>query len=82
MPFRDAYTVTGALVYHCTQSGKTLEELTLDELKEISPLFGEDVYEALNMLNCAFQRKSFGGPAKEETTRQIEYIKAFIAARS
>ena len=81
MPFRDAYTVTGSLVYHCTQSGKTLEELTLDELKEISPLFGEDVYEALNMLNCAFQRKSFGGPAKEETTRQIEYIKAFMAAR-
>ncbi|MBR4077024.1 MAG: argininosuccinate lyase [Oscillospiraceae bacterium] len=82
MPFRDAYTVTGALVYHCTRSGKTLEELTLDELKEVSPLFGEDVYEALNMLNCAFLRKSFGGPAKEETTRQIEYIKAFIAARA
>ena len=82
MPFRDAYTVTGALVYHCTTNGKTLEQLTLDELKEISPLFAEDVYEALNMLNCAFQRKSFGGPAKEETTRQIEYIKAFIAARS
>ena len=81
MPFRDAYTVTGALVYHCTTTGKTLEQLTLDELKEISPLFAEDVYEALNMLNCAFQRKSFGGPAKEETTRQIEYIKAFIAAR-
>ena len=81
MPFRDAYTVTGALVYHCTTNGKTLEQLTLAELKEISPLFAEDVYEALNMLNCAFQRKSFGGPAKEETTRQIEYIKAFIAAR-
>ena len=82
MPFRDAYTVTGALVYHCTTNGKTLEQLTLEELQQISPLFGADVYEALNMLNCAFQRKSFGGPAKEETTRQIEYIKAFIAARS
>jgi len=82
MPFRDAYTVTGALVYHCTQSGKTLEELTLAELQEISPLFGADVYEALNMLNCVFRRESFGGPAKEETTRQIEYIKAFIAERT
>ena len=82
MPFRDAYTVTGALVYHCTQNGKTLEELTLEELQEISPLFGADVFEALNMLNCAFQRKSFGGPAKEETSRQIAYIKEFIAARS
>ncbi len=81
MPFRDAYTVTGNLVYHCTQSGKTLEDLTLAELQEISPLFAEDVFDALNMLNCAFNRNSYGGPAKAETTRQIEYIKAFIAAR-
>ncbi len=81
MPFRDAYTVTGNLVYHCTQTGKTLEQLTLAELQEISPLFAEDVFEALNMLNCAFNRSSYGGPAKAETTRQIEYVKAFIEMR-
>ena len=80
MPFRDAYTTVGDLVYHCTENGKTLEDLTLEELKGISPLFEEDVFAALNMENCAAQRASFGGPAKAETTRQINYIRDFIAA--
>jgi len=82
MPFRDAYTTVGNLVYHCTESGRTLEELSLEELKTISPLFEEDVFAALNMENCAGQRRSFGGPAKEETSRQIAYIKQFVARRT
>ena len=39
MPFRDAYTVTGHLVAYCGQQGKTLEQLTLDELRSFSGLF-------------------------------------------
>ena len=81
MPFRDAYTVTGHLVAACTQQGKTLEELTLDELKDVSDLFDEDVYEAINLENCMALRKSYGGPAVAETTRQIEAIEDFVAAR-
>ena len=81
MPFRDAYTVTGHLVAACTQQGKTLEELTLDELKDVSQLFDEDVYEAINLENCMALRKSYGGPAVAETTRQIEAIEDFVAAR-
>ena len=80
MPFRDAYTTVGNLVYHCTEQGKTLEDMTLEEFKTISPLFEEDVFAALNMENCAGQRKSFGGPAVSETTRQIQYIETFIGA--
>ena len=80
MPFRDAYTTVGNLVYHCTEQGKTLEDMTLEEFKTISPLFEEDVFAALNMENCAGQRKSFGGPAVSETTRQIRYIETFIGA--
>lgn len=81
MPFRDAYTTVGELVYHCTETGKTLEELTLEELKGISPLFEEDIFSALNMENCAGTRNSYGGPAKTETTRQIEAVRQFIAQR-
>ena len=80
MPFRDAYTTVGNLVYHCTEQGKTLEDMTLEEFKTISPLFEEDVFAALNMENCAGQRKSFGGPAVSETTRQLQYIETFIGA--
>ena len=68
----------GNLVYYCTEKGKLLEELTLEELRGISPLFEEDVYEALSLETCMGQRKSYGGPAVEETTRQINELKFFI----
>ena len=82
MPFRDAYTVTGHLVAQCTAQGKTLEELTLEELKAVSGLFEADVYDALNLENCMALRASYGGPAVSETTRQIEEIEAFVKERS
>mgnify|MGYP005788444355 FL=1 len=82
MPFRDAYTVTGHLVAQCTAQGKTLEELTLEELKAVSDLFEADVYDALNLENCMALRSSWGGPAVSETTRQIGEIEQFIQERS
>ena len=80
MPFRDAYTTVGNLVYYCGQQGKLLEELSLAELQKISPLFDEDVYEALRLETCMGQRSSYGGPAVEETTRQMQELRTFIAA--
>ena len=82
MPFRDAYTAVGRLVAACGEKGKTLEELTLEELQEVSPLFGEDVYTALSLEACMGQRSSYGGPAVAETTRQIEAIEKFVKDRS
>ena len=81
MPFRDAYTVTGRLVADCAAKGKTLEELTLAELRAVSDLFGEDVFEALKLENCMALRGSFGGPAVLETARQIEEMERFADAR-
>ena len=81
MPFRDAYAVTGKLVADCTRTGKTLEELSLPELQAASGLFQEDVYEALKLENCMALRRSYGGPAVQETTRQIQEIEDFIAER-
>ena len=81
MPFRDAYTVTGKLVAACTEAGKTLEELSLAELRAASELFQEDVYDALKLENCMALRNSYGGPAIRETTRQIQEIEDFVAAR-
>ena len=78
MPFRDAYTVTGHLVAQCPARGKTLEELTLEELKAVSELFEADVYDALNLENCMALRSSYGGPAVAETARQIGEIEQFI----
>ena len=82
MPFRDAYTMVGRLVAKCAESGKTLEELTLEELRAVSGLFEEDVYEALKLENCMALRTSYGASAVTETTRQIEAIELFVSEHS
>ena len=78
VPFRDAYTVTGKLVAYCTEKGKILEELTLEEFREFSPVFSQDVYKAIDLDNCVETRMSYGGPSVGETQRQIEQILSFI----
>ena len=82
MPFRDAYTTVGRLVSVCAAEGKTLEELSLEQLRAVSGLFDEDVYEALRLENCVSLRSSLGGPAVSETTRQLEETETFIRERA
>ena len=79
VPFRDAYKAVGQLVYACTTAGKTLEQLTLDEFRDIHPEFDEGIYEAIDLHTCVAQRLSHGGPSVPETTRQIQELTAFVA---
>ncbi len=81
MPFRDAYTIVGKLVAYCIENGKTLETLSLDEYRGISPTFEEDVFEALDLTTCVNGRNVPGGPAENEVKRQIAALRAFVAER-
>ena len=71
VPFRDAYNVTGKLVRLCMEKGLTLETLGMDEYKKAHEVFDEDVYEAIDMLNCVSRRTVDGGPAPESVKKQI-----------
>ena len=53
--------------------------LTLRDFRAISDLFDSDVYEALELKHCVHERKVYGGPSKDDVTRQIQYIKDFVA---
>ena len=79
MPFRGAYMIVGRLVNMCIRSGENLETLTLRDFRAISDLFDSDVYEALELKHCVHERKVYGGPSKDDVTRQIQYIKDFVA---
>lgn len=78
MPFRDAYKATGTLVHYCIANGKTLDALTLEEYKEVCDLFEDDIYHAIDLLTCVNERRSLGGPAPDETARQIAVMRAFV----
>ena len=81
LPFREAYMVVGKLVHTCIEKGEKLDTLSLEEFREVSDCFQEDIYQALYMNNCVNGRKAIGGPAKVEVERQIAAIEAFVNER-
>lgn len=75
VPFRDAYKISGKLVAECIRKGKTLGELTIEEFKNHSELFEEDIYDELDVKKCAEKRTSYGGGSTASVLVQIEEIK-------
>jgi argininosuccinate lyase len=63
--FRDAYKCTGSLVALCIQKGLTLEKLPLAEYQKASPVFEQDIYDAISLETCVRGRTSEGGPSPE-----------------
>ncbi len=78
MPFRDAYKITGTLVAQCIADNLTLETLPLSAYQALSPLFTEDVYEAIQLETCVEQRFSLGGPSIHAVERQIIQAKSAL----
>lgn len=75
IPFRDAYKATGELVALCIDKDTTLEDLPLEDYKNICTEFDEGVYDAINLDNCVNNRTSLGGPAPENVLKQVERVK-------
>mgnify|MGYP002533117778 FL=1 len=78
IPFRDAYRVIGGIVRYCEEQNKTLETLSLEEYRQHSDLFEQDIYESVNLENCVKGRRAIGGPAPEAVERQIQTLKEFL----
>lgn len=78
MPFRDAYKLTGALVAECIARGETLESLPLCDYRQKSPLFEEDLYQAISLESCVNGRISAGGPAASSVQAQLCELRAAL----
>ncbi len=76
LPFRDCHEVIGRIVLYCIENGKAIEDMSLAELKEFSPLFDEDVYENIDIKTCIKAKKSFGSTSYESVEQQIAAIDA------
>ena len=78
MPFRAAYKLTGALVAECIRTGQVLETVPLERYRELSDLFEQDVYEAIDLKTCVEKRISEGGTGKASVQAQIQYIRSIM----
>ncbi len=79
VPFRDAHGIVGQIVLYCIEKGISIDEMSLDELRAVSPVFEEDVYEAISMETCVNKRLTVGAPSKEAMERVIVVLEKELA---
>ena len=79
MPFRSAYKISGQLVAKCIAEGCVLETLPLETYRQYSDLFGEDLYQDIDLLTCVQKRISEGGTSVQSVEAQIAYVKEQLA---
>lgn len=78
LPFRESHEILGKLVLYCINNNKSLDELTLPEYKKMSPVFEEDIYQAISLEACVEERSLTGGPAKSSVLKNIADTKEFV----
>ena len=78
IPFREAYKITGNIVAYCIEKGKTLETLSLEEYKQNSNKFEEDIYKEIDLINCVNKRNLIGGPSPNQVKKHIEEIRDIL----
>ncbi len=75
LPFRSAYKLSGQIVAKCIAEGLVLETLPLEDYQSFSPLFGQDLYEHIDLITCVEKRISEGGTSLASVESQIAYVR-------
>lgn len=78
VPFRDAHGIIGRLVLTCIDKSISLDNLSLEDYKAISPIFEEDIYEAISLTACVNKRNTIGAPGKEAIEKVLKLSKKYL----
>ena len=81
VPFREAHAIVGAAVQHCIEKGCVLADLSVEDFKAISPIFEDDILEAITIEACVAGRSNYSGTAPANVMRQIENGKKAVRAK-
>ena len=78
VPFRDAHGIVGQIVLYCLDKGIAIDDMKLEELKAISPVFDEDIYDAISMETCVNTRCTIGAPSKTAMEAVIKINEEYL----
>lgn len=81
VPFRDAHSIIGKLVLYCIEKDKAIDELSLEELKAISPVFEQDIFEAISLETCVNKRMTIGAPGPDAMKEVIQIYREYLCFR-
>lgn len=79
VPFRDAHGIIGRLVLYCIEKNKAIDELSLEELQEISPVFEQDIFDAVSLETCVNKRMTIGAPGPDAMKEVIRINKEYLS---
>ena len=78
VPFRDAHGIIGQLVLYCIEQNKPLDDNSIDEYKAISPVFEDDIYEAIAIKTCVEKRLTKGAPSETAMKTAIKACHEYL----
>ena len=78
LPFREAHEIIGRMVLLCLDKKCSISQLSMQELKALSPVFEKDFYDAVSLQICVEQRLTPGGPSKNAVAQQIAWAENFL----
>ena len=78
VPFRDAHGIIGRIVLYCIERGIAIDDMSLEELKAICPVFEEDIYQEISMETCVNNRLTVGAPGKKAMEEVIAKEKDYL----
>lgn len=78
VPFRDAHSIIGKLVLYCIEKDKAIDELSLEELKAISPVFEQDIFETISLETCVNKRMTIGAPGPDAMKKVIQIYREYL----
>jgi argininosuccinate lyase len=78
VPFRDAHGIVGQLVLYCIDKDIALDDMNLEEYKSISPVFEEDIYEAISLTTCVNKRNTIGAPGVEAMAEVLRLNEEYL----
>ena len=82
LPFRQAHEVVGKSVRYCIENNKYLMDLTLDEFKQFSPLFEQDILAAIRVETCVANRNSLGGTSYRQVEAALKSASTLLKEQS
>ncbi len=80
VPFRDAHGIVGQLVLYCIEKNISLDDMTLEEYRKISPVFDEDIYDAISLETCVEKRETIGAPGRKAMEQVIAINEEYLEA--
>ena len=78
VPFRDAHGIVGQLVLLCIEKKIALDDLPLAEYQKISPVFEEDIYDAISLKTCVSRRTTTGAPGVSAMEEAVHAYKKYM----